>query len=448
MADPEASIGRGTRGQLTHGKEGSKLKQLRRYPSLAIGLVLVAVLVGIALYAVIAIPYPEALRLWRGGPGVWEESPRNAHPVWWDWFTRDRLPRTIIISSQDNGEVHVQPLDDARRSVEVALPFRYDYNDFPSELTLFTRVTGGDERTPISVSWETPAGETIDLREDAVPESHRYLISQDRDLRDRLGAASHRGLFTDSQDLGRPLRGDYRLVLKAEVPRDADVEARLVVYGQVHGPFGTDHMRRDLTVALAWGAIEGLRFGILAALAWLAGTLIVAMKGSRRRNRSDPLFQRLTGVNTVLLSLPVLIVIGHFVSPARGVMLSALLILSLLIGVTGLLRVRFLPSTGAPHGEPARKSGNMVAVLLPSFLLLVPAFVLLDAALALFGFSDPLLPSWGTLLDHALQQHAVHHGQCYKLVQPMALLLLTALGFAMAGYALHRIYHPTAGTAE
>jgi len=420
----------------------SVLKQLRRHPSLLIGLVLIAILIGMSLYAVIAIPYPEAVRLWRD-PGESIENPRNAHPSWWDWLTRDRLPRTVIVTSQNDGIVRVEALDENSELFEVVLPFSYDYDAFPSELTLSTLVIGGQVRTPVIVSWETPVGETIVLREYDARGSDRYYISMDRDLRDRLGIVPHQGLFADPQDADRVLKGDYRLVLRAEVPRDAEVEARLVVYGQVHGPCGTDHMRRDLTVPLVWGAVFGLGFGILAALAWQVGTGIVAARGGRHTERTDPLFRRLTDVNMVLLSLPLLIAIGYFVSPGRGVMLLALLVLSLVIGLIRVLRERLVPLSQAPHTEPGRGLGTMLAMLLPSFLMLVPAFVFLDAALyILYLAGDPMLPLWGSLLNQALQEHAIYHGHYYKIVQPMVLLLITALGFAMAGYALHRIYNP------
>ncbi len=423
-------------------KRPSKLKQLGRHPSLLIGLVLIAMLVGIALYAVVAIPYPEAVRLWRAGPDVWDENPRNAQPVWRDWLTRDRLPRTVIISSQDQGEVRVESLD-AGRQVEVVLPFSYDYDAFPSELTLFTWVTGGEERTPVSVSWETPTDETIMLREYDARRSDRYYISLDRDLWDRLGIAPHRGLFADPHDEVRMLKGDYRLVLRAEVPRDAEVEARLVVYGQVHGPFGTDHMRRDLTVPMVWGAVFGLGFGVLAALAWQVGAVIVAARGRRRRERTDPLFRRLTDVNMVLLSLPLLIAIGYFVSSSRGVMLLALLALSLVIALIRVLREKLVPLSGAPDTGTARASGTVLALLLPSFLLLIPAFVFVDAALYILNLAgDPMLPSWGTMINDARQQGALYHGHYYWIIQPLALLMVLGIGFAMAGYALHRIYNP------
>jgi peptide/nickel transport system permease protein len=43
------------------------LKELTAYPSAVIGLVIVTALVGISIYTLIALPYSEAIRLWRGG---------------------------------------------------------------------------------------------------------------------------------------------------------------------------------------------------------------------------------------------------------------------------------------------------------------------------------------------------------------------------------------------
>ena len=42
-------------------------KQIKTYPSAVIGLLLILFMIGIAVYAIVAIPYDEAIRLWRGG---------------------------------------------------------------------------------------------------------------------------------------------------------------------------------------------------------------------------------------------------------------------------------------------------------------------------------------------------------------------------------------------
>ena len=69
--------------------------QLKSYPSAVAGLILISVLVGIAVYALAAIPYSEAVRLWRGGDNVWLETPRNARPAWLNFFYKEKQPVTV-----------------------------------------------------------------------------------------------------------------------------------------------------------------------------------------------------------------------------------------------------------------------------------------------------------------------------------------------------------------
>jgi peptide/nickel transport system permease protein len=267
------------------GTRWTKLKRLRHYPCLTVGLALIAALVGISIYAVIAIPHSEAIRLWRGGPGVWDDNPRSVRPVCADWFTKDRLPRTIVVTVED-GTMTAEPVGDGMNRVEIVLPFRYEYDGFPTELTLRSAMTGGEASTLASIYWEKPDGEMITLQEDRLMRpSDTYYISQDAALRAQLGALPHCGLLADSQDGASELKGDYQLVVQAELPQDARLETTLLVYGQVHGVAGTDHRRRDLTVALLWGAPLALLSGILPAAAITA--LAAIFLRSRKARRSD-----------------------------------------------------------------------------------------------------------------------------------------------------------------
>jgi peptide/nickel transport system permease protein len=56
-------------------------------------------LIALAIAAVFIIPYDEAIRLWRGGEDVWQESPRYAQPAWANLFSAKKLPETIVLST-------------------------------------------------------------------------------------------------------------------------------------------------------------------------------------------------------------------------------------------------------------------------------------------------------------------------------------------------------------
>jgi peptide/nickel transport system permease protein len=85
---------------------------------------------------------------------------------------------------------------------------------------------------------------------------------------------------------------------------------------------------------------------------------------------------------------------------------------------------------------------RILPVLIPTFVTLIPTFVFLEASLALLGLGDPVLPTWGKILNDAQGQSALYHGYYYWVVAPAILLMLTGLGFAMLGFALDRIFNP------
>ncbi|MEJ2753279.1 MAG: hypothetical protein P8169_11485, partial [Chloroflexota bacterium] len=77
------------------------LHQLGDYPSALLGLLMIGALIVMSFVVPLLIPYEEAVRLWRGGEDIWAEYPRNAWPVWYNWFVDGSLPETIRFRSAD-----------------------------------------------------------------------------------------------------------------------------------------------------------------------------------------------------------------------------------------------------------------------------------------------------------------------------------------------------------
>ncbi|HEU68843.1 MAG TPA: ABC transporter permease [Candidatus Acetothermia bacterium] len=439
-----------------------RLRELRRYPSAIVGVGIIGLLVIVSIYTVLAIPYPEAVRLWRGGPGVWDDNPRNAQPVWFDWFTGDRLPRTIIVTAEDGGVKRIEPLADGRSRVEIVLPFDYAYDRFPTEITLFTRATyDGTTRTRFAATWHTPNGETIPIVTNrALRATDNYYISQDAQLLMKLGVSPEVGLLSAAASgvppsARSPAKGRYQLVIQTEIAEGAEFDAKLVVYGQVHGLAGTDHRRRDLTVALLWGTPLALVFGLLAAVGSTLSTFCLAGIGTWFGGKVDALFQRITEVNMILPMLPILIMVGQFYSRSLWLMLGMVIALNIFSAGMKTYRAMFLQAKEAPYIEAARAYGagnfrtifryllpRIVPVLLPTFVMIVPTFVFLEAALAVIGLGDPLLPTWGKIINDAQSQSALYKGMYYWVVEPAVLLMLTGFAFAMVGFALDRVFNP------
>jgi len=434
------------------------LRQIKSYPSAVAGLAIILLLVALAIFAVIKIPYQEAVALWRGGDNVWLETPRNARPAWFNWFYKEKQPVTIVRRTTDEtAEKMVADLGGGVKMIDTILEFDYHYDGFPQELAIFLQATYQAARPNVNFVWVTPDGREIALNELQVRQSESYRISQDSRLERRLGGVKPEiALFQDPKNPGKVLKGTYQLRAEGLVFEEGStVDASLVVYGKLHGLAGTDHRRRDLMVALLWGAPVALSFGLLAAVGSSLTTMILAAASVWFGGWVDWVIRRINEIVMILPLLPILIMVGLFYSRSIWVILGVVIALG--IFGSGILsyRAMFLQVKESGYIEAARAYGasngriifrylvpRILPVLIPGFVIQVPSYVFLEATLSVLGLGDPLLPTWGKLLSDAQSNGALMNGYFYWVLEPAALLMLAGLGFVMLGYALDRIFNP------
>ncbi len=435
------------------------LRQLRRYPSAVAGLAIILALIVISVYTVITIPYSEAIRLWRGGEGVWGENPRNAWPVWYNWFTSEDLPATLVINTLDEDVTKtVERTSDSTIDIQSTFAFDFDYDAFPPDLIVFFTSQYQTKQPFVSMTWITPDGREIRLGDITPRRSDSFRVSQESRLQRRLGGLPPNiGLFADPEsDPPRPLKGTYQLVIEGlAFEEGSSFDAKMVMYGQVHGLAGTDHLRRDLMVALLWGTPLALAFGLLAAVGTTVTTMAIAAIGVWFGGALDSAIQRITEVNLILPLLPILIMIGTFYSRSIWVMLGVVIVLSIFGAAIKTYRAIFLQVRELPYIEAAQAYGansrriifsylvpRILPLIIPNLVILVPSFVFLEASLAVLGLGDPVLPTWGKVIQDASSQGALFNGFYYWILEPSVLLMLAGLAFAMVGFALDRIFNP------
>jgi peptide/nickel transport system permease protein len=435
------------------------LGELTRYRSAVAGLMIILVLIAISIYAVIAIPYSEAIRLWRGGVDVWRDSPKNAQPTWVNLFRKDDLPRTIVISSQDESvDKTTEVVSEEMTDISFSFTFDYPYDGFPQEISIFFETHYENKPPYISLTWLTPDGREIRIGDFSADKNYTYWLSLDEKLTRRLrGQLPEQGLFADpaSED-PVAVKGTYTLQFAGLVfEDDADVDAELVIYGQVHGLTGTDHRRRDLMVALLWGTPIALSFGLLAAVGTSVLTMVIAGVGVWFGGWVDEVIQRITEVNLILPFLPILIMIGTFYSRSLWVLLGVLILLNIFGGEIKTFRAVFLQVKESPYIEAARAYGasdwrivfrylipRIIPLLIPKLVTLIPTFVFIEASLAVLGLGDPVLPTWGKVINDAYNNGALFQGHYYWFIEPSILLMLTGFAFALVGFSLDRIFNP------
>jgi peptide/nickel transport system permease protein len=418
-------------------------------------------MVALAIYAVVTIPYDEAVRLWRGGEGIWYQNPRLAAPAWTNYFSDMKKPESLSIPSTDES-VGVDPTQSASGfdDITYTYTFDYQYDDFPQEL-MFVFVAEFEEKEPfVSVTWYTPDGRDFRIVDLGVSEQETYRFSQDERLTRRLGyVQAHTALFADpASDPAAPsvLKGEYSVELQVlHFEEESEMTAEFVLHGKVFGLAGTDHRRRDLMVSLLWGAPIALSFGLVGAIGSTVFTIIIAAVGVWYGGIVDGIIQRITEVNLVLPFLSILIMVGTFYSKSLWVILGVTIVLIIFGAAIKTYRAMFLQVKVAPYIEAAEAYGakdgriimlymlpRLIPVLIPALILSVPTFVFLEATLAVLGLGDPVLPTWGKIIYDATANAAVYNGQYYWMLEPAILLTLTGIGFSLVGFSLDRIFNP------
>ena len=435
-------------------------RDITQYPSAIFGGIIVLLLVLLAIYALVTIPYSEAVRLWRGGETVWYQNPKNVPPAWFNYFTREKLTESFSVVAGEDEEFTkvVTPGEENTSTIVMTYPFEYNFDDYPQELLLYFNTAYQSKNPFVSIYLDTPDGREVRIADFGVSQKQTFRFSQDKKLERRLrGTGILKGLFSvpDSEPLV-PLKGQYQLRIEGlTFEQNSDINAEFVFHGQLYGLAGTDHNRRDLMVALLWGAPVALAFGLLAALGTSVLSMIISAIGTWYGGWLDEIIQRITEINLVLPFLAILIMVGTFYSRSIWTILGVTILLSIFSASVKTYRAIFLQVKESTYIEAARAYGannlriifnylipRLIPLLIPALVAAVPSYVFLEASLAVLGLGDPILPTWGKVVNDAFTNGALYKGQYYWILQPAVLLMITGLGFAMLGFALDRIFNP------
>jgi peptide/nickel transport system permease protein len=434
--------------------------ELSQYPSAMVGLALVLGLVVLSIYTMITIPYSKAISLWRGDEGIWYKTPPMAQPKWMNWFLTDKLPETISFNSANGNGTKTEEFSNGTNKIHISFPFEYSSKYFPQEMSIYFTSTFKDKQPFVTIKMITPDGRKINIDNFAVGATQTYRFSQDQKLQRKFfGVSPEKAVFMDltpAEKVEVAIPGKYELLIEGVAFEEGStVDAEFIVFGQVYGWAGTDHRRRDLMLPLMWGAPIALAFGLLAAFGTTILTMIIAAFGTWYGGWIDEIIQRITEINLVLPFFSILIMIGTFYSKNLWITLLAVIALSVFGGGIKNYRAVFLQIKESPYVEAGRAYGasntriimqylvpRIIPLLIPQLVVLIPSNVFLEASLTLVGLGDPVLPTWGKVIQEGVRNGALLHGQYYWVMEPATVLMLTGLAFAMLGFSLDRIFNP------
>ncbi len=435
----------------------ASFKKLFQYPSAVAGIFVILMMVAISIYTIVTIPYDKAVRLWRGGEEVWYQNPKFAPPSWFNLFSSKKYAESFAVDTA-NGEIEktAVPGNDGVTTYTMVYEFDFSYDVYPQDMLIYIDSEFAKKQPFISVEWLTPDGRTIRVSNFAIGNQFTYRFSQDDKLAAKLRTEETIPALFSNPETGEILKGTYKLIVTGTTfEPDSNVDVEFVLHGQVYGLAGTDHARRDLTLPLLWGAPVALAFGLMAAIGTSVLTMIIAAVGTWYGGWVDQLVQRITEVNLVLPFFALMIMIGTFYSRSIWVIISATIVLNIFTGAILGYRAVFLQVKESMYIEAAKAYGatdwriifhylipRMIPLLIPGLVQAVPAFVFLEASLAVIGLGDPVLPTWGKILQDAQANGALYKGYYYWVLEPAVLLIITGLAFAFLGFVLDRIFNP------
>lgn len=439
------------------GPLGEVFQEIRHYPAAILGLAVILGLMGISVYTLFTFSYEDAVRYWRGEPRLLYMNPLNAQPVWVNLFRRNQLPATIHLDSRQGAAQRLESaLTPTQRLIALTFPLQYTADGYPQDLAVYLSARFGQKQPLVSLYWIRPDGSQIRLTNFGMRQSQAYILTQDQRLKRRLlSEFPMEALFANPAEAEQTVqKGTYQLRIEGIFyETDVDLQAEVILHGRVHGLAGTDHRRRDLMMAILWGAPIALAFGLLGAVGTTISTMLLASIGVWFGGWLDDLIQRITEIVMMLPVLPMVLMVYYIYSKSIWAILGVVILLNLFGNAIKNYRAIFLQVKESGFIEAAlvygTGSGRMIThyliprilpVMVPQLVILVPGFIFLEATLAYLGVSDLYLPTWGKVIKDAITIGAFQDFHYWYII-PISLLLITGLAFAMLGFSLDRVFN-------
>ncbi|EDY46187.1 ABC transporter permease [Streptomyces sp. SPB074] len=222
-------------------------------------------------------------------------------------------------------------------------------------------------------------------------------------------------------------------------------------------PLGTDQFGRSLLALMVWGARVSLAVGLLAAVLTVAIGTLVGVTAGHFGGWYATVIMRVTDWFLVMPTLVLAIALATVLDRSIWTTILA-------IGVTTwpttarLVRAQTLSVESRPYIERARALGgghqhimlrhvlpNVMPLVLAQTTLVISNAILTEATLAFLGLGDPIMVSWGGLLQDARDAGAVSSGDWWYLAPPGLAIALVALAFTLCGRAIESVLNPKLG---
>lgn len=453
---------------------GNGFHEIRRVPTAMVGFSLAGILIVLSILVMILIPYNPTGKMWTesnltGNP----TRAKLALPVWVNWFRKNDLPGTLVMSSRMEGpQVQVTRNSTGASTKQIDFSFNYPYQEFPSDMAIYLTPAFLEKSPFITLTWVTPDGRQIQLKSISTDKEATYTFAENVPFIRLLAASEplkkwvvttgtfrtpeYYLLFADPQaDVARVVPGTYHLKLEGIFfDEQSDFDAQFVVFGRVEGWAGTDYLRRDLLIPLLWGLPFALLIGVTGAVITSLISLILAAISAWNGAWIDRLIQHATEANLILPMVAIGVLLYSYFNISLWLIIGIIILSNVLGSTTKVFRAAFLQEKQAGYIEAAKVYGasdwklirsylipRILPAIIPQIVMMIPSYIFLEATLAIFNISDPRYPTWGRIIYSALRYGATY-GSEFWVLEPISLMVLTGLAFVLIGFGLNRILNP------
>ena len=212
---------------------------------------------------------------------------------------------------------------------------------------------------------------------------------------------------------------------------------------------GCNDVGHDLFSRLIHGARVSLTVGLAVATLATSVAVLVALTAGYRGGLVDQVLMRLVDVVMSLPFLPLVIVLGVYLGAS---ITTQVLVIALVMWAQPVreLRAQVLALRSAEYVEAAVSMGagpwtvyrrhllpELAPLIVPQFVLVAHAAILIESSLSFLGLGDPVQTSWGSMLFYANARTAFLTGTWMNWVLPPGLCIaLVVTAFALIGFGV------------
>jgi ABC-type glutathione transport system ATPase component/ABC-type dipeptide/oligopeptide/nickel transport system permease subunit len=211
--------------------------------------------------------------------------------------------------------------------------------------------------------------------------------------------------------------------------------------------FGCDDAGHDIFAQVIYGARVSITIGLLVALVSTAIAASLAVVVGVYGGLVDRVVMRVVDVVLALPFMPLVIVLGVYFGASIQ---TQVLVIAFVMWASPLreLRAQILSLRSAGFVEASRAMGagawfvglrhllpELAPLIVPQFVRIAHAAILVETSLSFLGLGDPLQDSWGAILFHANARAAFLTGSwVYWIMPPGLAVSLTVLSLAFIGF--------------